>query len=370
MPFLALFTAVLLLGIADAMVNTYIVLYGADVAHLSPPQIGAWATTSALAGIIIGWWLGRRFDRRPTRIYAVAVIVSAAAGYALLPSVAGFPILITMAATILGAAGAAFPQLFSIARAVLGERSASIRSAWSLAWAVGPLIGAAILAGGGYSWLMWATAAAFLATALTVLLAPRPAPVAAGSTEGGSAPILLIAGVTLFFGAMFAGSFALPLYVTRALHQEPASVGLLTSVCAAIEVAVTLGVAALPARISQRLLILSGFGVFVVYYALTVMATGMPLLLAAQIPRAIAIAVVGTAGMRWFQDLLAPAAGRATTLFANATTAGLVISGIVSGLAVEHYGYRTTLLLCGAASALGALAFAAGSRGGVPTPTH
>jgi SET family sugar efflux transporter-like MFS transporter len=30
-PFLAIFAAVLLLGVADSMVNSYIVLFGADV---------------------------------------------------------------------------------------------------------------------------------------------------------------------------------------------------------------------------------------------------------------------------------------------------------------------------------------------------
>jgi len=82
--------------------------------------------------------------------------------------------------------------------------------------------------------------------------------------------------------------------------------------------------------------ILGGFGSFVCYYALTVVSSGMPMLIVAQVFRAVAIAIVAGAGIRYFQDLLTPATGRATTLFANATTAGLLVSGILSGLALAE----------------------------------
>jgi MFS transporter, SET family, sugar efflux transporter len=362
-PFVVLFAAVLLLGIADSMVNSYIVLFGADVVGLTPLQIGVWSSVFAIAGITIGWWLGRLFDRRPARTYAIAAILLGAAGYALLPRVSSFLVLLLMAATALGAMGAAFPQLFALARAVLGEGAAGrrsaplLRSAWSLAWAVGPLLGALILSRGGYSWLMWTAAGVFLASALTVFVVPRPRSVAVADRSAGGTPILLTASVILFFTAMFAGGLALPLFVTRALHQQAASVGVLFSVCAAVEVVATLVLTVVPTRVSQRAVILGGFGAFVGYNVLTVMSSGMVLLVTAQVLRGVGIAIVGAAGIRYFQDLLAPATGRATTLFANAATAGLLVSGIVSGAAIEHFGYRTTLLLCGVTTALGGLAF-------------
>ncbi|WP_433359592.1 MFS transporter [Actinoplanes sp. CA-142083] len=368
MPFLVLFAAVLLLGIADSMANTYIVLFGADAVGLTPIQIGVWSSVFAVGGITIGWWLGRRFDRRPTRTYAIAVILLGAAGYALLPRVTNFLVLLLMAGTVLGAMGAAFPQVFSLGRAVLGEGAAGqrsaplLRSAWSLAWAVGPLLGALVLSRGGYSWLMWTAAAVFLAAALTLFLVPRPGTVEVTASSAGGTPVLLTVSVTLFFAAMFAGGLALPLFVTRGLHQQPASVGVLFSVCAAVEVVATLGLAAVPARVSQRALILGGFGTFVGYYALTVVSSGMLMLVAGQVLRGVGIAIVGAAGIRYFQDLLAPATGRATTLFANAATAGLLVSGIVSGATVEHFGYQATLLLCAVVAAVGGVAFAAGSR--------
>jgi MFS transporter, SET family, sugar efflux transporter len=367
-PLLALTAAVLLLGIADAMVNSYIVLFAADVVGLTPFRIGVWASVSAIGGITISWWLGRRFDRRPARAYAIVVTLLGAAGYLLLPRISNFLLLLTMAATVLGAVGAAFPQLFSLARSVLGEGTAGqrsaplLRSAWSLAWAVGPLLGALVLSRGGYSGLMWTAAGVYLVSALTVFVVPRPGRVTVANSSPGRTPILLTASVTLFFTAMFAGGLALPLFVTRALHQSAASVGVLFSVCAAVEVVATLALAAVPARVSQRAVIVGGFGSFVCYYALTVVSSGMVMLVIGQALRGVGIAIVGAAGIRWFQDLLAPATGRATTLFANASTAGLLVSGILSGLAVEHFGFRPTLVLCGVVAAAGGGAFLLGSR--------
>jgi SET family sugar efflux transporter-like MFS transporter len=366
-PLLVLFAAVLLLGIADSMVNSYIVLFGADVARLTPLQIGVWTSVFALAGITIGWWLGRLFDRRPTRTYAIVVTLLGSAGYLVLARVTSFPVLLLMAATVLGAMGAAFPQYFALARSVLGEGTAGqrsaplLRGAWSLAWAVGPLLGALVLSRGGYSWLFGAAAAVFLAAALTVFVVPRPGrPITTAKSPGGT-PVLLIVGVTLFFAALCAGGLAVPLFVTRALHQQPASIGVLFSICAAVEVVATLGLAVVPARVSQRALMLGGFGALVAYYALTVVSSSMLMLGLAQVFRGVGIAVVAGAGIRYFQDLLAPATGRATTLFANSFTAGLLISGVLAGVAIERYGYRTTLLLCAVVAALGGIAFTAGS---------
>jgi SET family sugar efflux transporter-like MFS transporter len=160
---------------------------------------------------------------------------------------------------------------------------------------------------------------------------------------------------------MFAGSVALPLFVTRSLHQPEAAVGLLFSACAAVEVVAALALAAIPARVSQRALILGGMVAFVLYFALTVVAHGMPLLLAGQVARGIAIAVVGAAGIRFFQEFLAPATGRATTLFSNASTAGSLVAGILAGAAVRAFGYTAALALCGVLAAVAVVLFTAGS---------
>jgi SET family sugar efflux transporter-like MFS transporter len=95
----------------------------------------------------------------------------------------------------------------------------------------------------------------------------------------------------------------------------------------------------------------------------------MELLLIGQLARGTAIAVVGAAGIRYFQDVMAPATGRATTLFVNAGSAGLLVAGVLAGLSVQSFGYTLTLLLCGVTTVASALAFYAGSMPGFsPAP--
>jgi SET family sugar efflux transporter-like MFS transporter len=372
---MALATAVLLLGIADSMVGSYAVLFAADEVGLSPLQVGVFASAPAVGGMVVSSLLGRRFDRHPTRIYAAAVTAAGALGLVLIAVTRSFALLVLVAATLFGAVAAAFPQLFALARVTLGAGPAGqrstplLRSAWSSAWAIGPLLGAALLTRTGFPTLMLTAAAILAGTALVTLAIPAPwsgSPAdqdsAAASTAATLQVVLTTASIVLFFSAMYAGSVALPLFVTRDLHQPDSAVGVLFSVCATVEILAALGLAAIPARISQRLLILGGMGTFVLYFAITVIARGMGLLLLGQAARGVAIAVVGAAGIRYFQGLLAPETGRATTLFSNASTAGSLVAGVLAGAAIGFFGYATTLVLCGVTAAAAAITFAASRR--------
>jgi SET family sugar efflux transporter-like MFS transporter len=340
-------------------------------------QVGVFSSAPAVGGILVSSLLGRRFDRRPTRLYAGAVAALGALGLVLLTVTRSFPLLVLIAATLLGAVAAAFPQLFALARLALGSGAAGrrsaplLRSAWSLAWAVGPLVGSVLFAWAGVTTLLLVAAGVLGSVAVVLVAVPAPRVGSTGAPEeatppGPGAPVaapvaLLTAGVVLFFTAMYAGSVALPLFVTRGLHQPPAAVGVLFSACAAVEVLAALALAGVPARLSQGALILGGMAAFVLYFGLTVLARGMALLLVGQVARGIAIGVVGAAGIRFFQDLLAPATGRATTLFSNAATAGSLVAGVIAGVAIEAVGYRGALVLCGAAALTAALAFGAGT---------
>lgn len=370
-----LVAAVVLLGTADSMVGSYLVLFAVDEAGLTPVQVGLFTAAPAAGGIVISTLVARSFDRRPTRGYVVAVAAVGALGYALVPSTTSFPLLLLIAVTLLAALNAAFPQLFALARVALGDgragrRSAPLlRSGWSLAWAVGPLAGAVFLAHTGFAGVFRAAAVALALTALVALAVPAPraaAPVATGVPRTGpsgeqppprAVVALLATSVALFSLAIFAGSMALPLHVTRSLHLPDAAVGVLYSACASVEVLAALALVRLPARTGQRPLIAAAMGGFAVFCVLTVLAGGMALLLVGQVARGVAIAVVGAAGIRYFQDVMAPAAGRATTLYSNAGTAGALLAGALAGLSVQHWGYTATLLACGGAAVAGAATF-------------
>jgi SET family sugar efflux transporter-like MFS transporter len=374
---------VLLLGTADSMANSLMVLFAADEAHLSPWQVGVFVSASGVGGIVISSFVGRRFDRRPTRRYAIAVTAIGAVGYVLLSRTTSFPLLILLALTLIGSLASAFPQLFALARVVLGDGKAGLRSApllrsgWSLAWAIGPLAGAALLARTSFATLFVAVAVVLALSTVAVSAVPSPGRSGVYPQPAGTAPqeppsvqlpratvVLLTLSVTLFFTAMFAGSVALPLFVTRELNQPDSAVAVLYSVCAVVEIVAAIGLVALPAWVSQRWLILGGTAVFVGYFAITVVADGMELLLIGQAARGTAIAVVGSAGIRYFQDAMAPATGRATTLFMNAGSAGLLVAGVLAGFSVQSFGTTPTLLLCAVTAVASALAFYAGSMPG------
>ena len=383
-PFVPLLIGVLALGIADSMVGPYLVLFGADRAGLSPLQVGVFMSLVSVSGLALSTWLGRRYDRSASRWPALVAVALPALGYAALTTTTSYAMLLLIAAGLLGAGMAAFPQLFSLARTHLdhsggdaGRRTPALRSVWSLAWAAGPLIGAALLAGGGYDRLLVVTALAFVAVALPLALlgrTPQPRRPRDGAPEriGRTRPMLLAAGAfTLFHTAMLSGSVVLPLYVTRTLDRPDGDVGLLFSVCALVEIPAALAVMLLPARSPKRWIIVLAIALMGGYFVWVSASASMPMLIGTQVARGIAIAVVGSLGITYVQDLAPHATGRATTLFANTLTAGALVSGILAGAVAQALGYRPALLVCAALTAGGCVLLALGrERPAVPPPVE
>lgn len=140
-----LLVAVLLLGVADSITGPYLVLFGADRARLSPFAIGVFMSLTGISGLAVSTWLGRRYDRGPSRKPALLAVAASAAGFALLTLTTSYALMLVIAAAFLGTGTAAFPQLFAIARNHLARAgtaargTSALRSVWSLAWALGPI---------------------------------------------------------------------------------------------------------------------------------------------------------------------------------------------------------------------------------------
>jgi MFS transporter, SET family, sugar efflux transporter len=360
-PLPRLLVAVLLLGVADSVAGPYVVLFGADRAHLSPLAIGVFVSVTAVSGIAVSTWLGRRYDRRPSRGPALVAVAASAVGYALLTTTTSYALLLLIAAIFLGTGTAAFPQLFALARNHLnhGTRLTAtrgtpvLRSAWSAAWAIGPILGAATLAWQGYTGLFLVSAGCFALVAIPVLALASPPKTLERVVASIADPVPMprqlrpaAFGSFLFHTAMFSGSVALPLYVTKTLDHSSTDVGVLFSAAAIVEILAALGLIVLPAAISSRQLILSGMLLFVVYFTVVAAASSMAVLIGAQVARGVAVAVVGAVGITYFQDLLPTSAGRATTLFSNTATAGSLVAGIAAGAVAQALGYRAALLMC------------------------
>ncbi|MFC7622651.1 MFS transporter [Microlunatus sp. GCM10028923] len=387
--------AVALLGLADSMTGSYLVLFATGPAGLMPVQVGVLSSVISLGGIAASAYFGRRFDRAPTRGFLAVACVAGAVGYALMPQVPHFVALLLVGLTLVGAVGAGYPQLFALAAVIFADsvrrRAAPIlRSGWSLAWAVGPIVAAALLLVGGYTGLFRASAIALLLTAAVLLAVPSPGKVGQRSAEtesesrpgravsrtASSAPSnrrmigTATASMILVHCAMFAGSIALPLYVTEDLHRPEGEVGLLFSACAVVEIVAALVLVWLLPRVPLPMLILSGFLLFAGYFVITVVAQGITALLLAQLARGGAIAVIGTAGLQYFQSLGKGTVGATTALFSNAATAGSLVSGLLAGALVQWFGTTVALGCCGLLSLTAGVVFLAGRRRGPGVRTH
>jgi SET family sugar efflux transporter-like MFS transporter len=377
--------AVAMLGLADSMTGSYLVLFASGPAGLIPVQVGVLSSVISLGGIAASAYFGRRFDRSPTRAFLAVACVGGAIGYALMPQAPHFAALLLVGLTLVGAVGAGYPQLFALAAVIftdpVRQRAAPIlRSGWSLAWAVGPIGAAALLLVGGYAGLFRASAIALLVTAAVLLAVPSPGKVGHGSPEAesragraasrtaASTPSnrreigTATASMILVNCAMFAGSIALPLYVTEDLHRPEGEVGLLFSACAVVEIVAALALVWLLPRIPLPVLIVSGFLLFAGYFVITVAAQGIAALLLAQLARGSAIAVIGTAGLQYFQSLGSGSVGATTALFSNAATAGSLVSGLLAGALVQWFGTSVALGCCGLLSLMAGLVFLAGRR--------
>lgn len=380
-----LLTAILLLGMADSVTGSYIVLYGVDRARLSPFETGVFVSASAVSGIAVSTWLGHRYDRGPSRAPALLAVTAPAVGYLLLVTTTNYPLLLVIAVGLLGAGAAAFPQLFALARSHLDSESPSaatrrypvLRSVTSLAWAIGPVIGAAVLDRWGFAGLLVLASAAFAMVAPPVLgLGPVPpaarredeATPAADQTEGSPGmsssriPLLVLISFSLFSIAQFAGAVALPLYVTEILGRPAGDVGLLFSVCAIAEIPTALGLMLLPERVGTERMLLLATVLFVAYFLLVATSASMVTLVLAHLARGAAIAIIGVLGITYFQKLAPGRVGYATTMWSNTMTVGLLIAGLVGGSASQAFGPQTALLICGVFSALAFVLLAGRAR--------
>jgi SET family sugar efflux transporter-like MFS transporter len=366
--FIALVVVDVLAGLADAISGPYTVLFLVDEAGLGPLSLSAILTVRALAGIAFATALGQWVDRRTSVAPLLIALGGSAIGYGLLALTTSFAFLLVIAAVPIALGAAAFSQSIALVKRHFDHASPHtasraigvIRASWSLAWAIGPAIGAAVASAFGFR-AVFLTSAAAGAIALATLAFVRARPVSrkavrrdrAESPNKGLTIALAFLALALFHTALFMGSIALPIEVTSSLGGAESDVGLMFSLCAALEIVVMGALIWRPLRRGERAAIAAGFAAFVAYYVALVLARSVGPVFWAQILRAISIALVTYLGIGFLQSLLPHRAGAAAALFSNSAQVGSVVAALSIGALAQAFGYASIFVVCAFLSAAG-----------------
>jgi SET family sugar efflux transporter-like MFS transporter len=366
--FIALVVVDVLVGLADAISGPYIVLFLVDEARLGPLSLSVILTARALSGIAFGTAFGAWVDRRTSVVPLLVALGGSALGYALLAFTTNFVFLLIIALVPIAIGAAAFSQSIALIKRhfehaslhTTGRAIGVLRASWSLAWAIGPAIGAVVEAAFGFR-ALFLTSAAPGAIALATLAFARARPLSGEalhrgrreSQNGGLAIAFAFTALALFHTALFMGSIPLPIVVTSSLGGTKGDVGLMFSLCAALEIVVMGVLIWRPLRRGERAAIAAGFAAFVAYYVALVLARSVGPVFWAQILRAVSIALVTYLGIGFLQSLLPHRAGAAAALFSNSAQVGSVVAAIGVGALAQAFGYASIFVVCACLSAAG-----------------
>lgn len=362
--------AILAATLAEAVAGSYMALLAVEKIGMSPLELSAFLTLSAISGIAVTTLFGHIHDRKPILWPLLVAMGAKILGLALCAALTQTWMLIAVGVALFGPSSASFALMFAMAKGYLdrvgGETvsrgMAALRMTSSLSWAIGPAIGAGLVAGWSFTGV-YVGAALLAALALGVVLASRVKVVPADTSERqkitldvvrAAAPAVIA--MTAFHTVMFMGSNAMSIVVVRELGSET-DVGLLFSLCAAIEVLVMgLFVVRPMARVSVPLLVF-GFALFAAYFLMALLWPTLLSLYLGQIPRAAAIGILSVVGMAYVQQLLPGRAGVASALFGNTMSAGALLSGLGTGIFAEAFGYWAVFGVCLGLSVIGGAVF-------------
>lgn len=364
---------------AQAIAGSYMALFVVEAIGLTPLELAGFMTAQAVSGIWLTWIFGRWVDRSATRIPVVLSLLGMILAYATLSLTYDKAVVFGVALVPLGLSIAAFPLIFAGAKgsldaagSVIAARGmAALRMMSSLAWAVGPAIAAVLAAFWGYHGvLVGAAICGAIALALAVTLRPHRASIAQAPPDP---RIWRIAGpvaiaLTFSTAAMFIGGTALSIVTVQNLGGTPTDVGLLFSLCAAIEVPVMGFFVMRPMARASRGLLIAGFLCFSAYFFANMLVPGLPTLYVSQVLRAVAIGICSVVGMQYIQDLMPARPGAASALFSNIGNLAWLLSGLSAGTWAASFGFWSLFELCAGLTLAGAAIVAVFERRRVTAP--
>ena len=320
-----LFLCMFLQGMGVSLSVPFLSIYFTEQLGVSALVFGIFLAATLIAGIWISMLIGRRSDHGLNRksIYLIATLCNALAysGYLLFKDFTILFIYMTVF-TALGAPG--MPQLFAIAKEAVNKSNltdhafanSTLRSAFSLGFITGPLIGTVLIAAVGFKGIFSGTIGVFLLVALLIFLFLKSntelktskAEVKALSFRLGQNRNILIPFLILMlmYIAHWTSSLNTALFITNNLGGTTSDVGLVSSICAALEIPFMIMLGLLSAKYSTRILMMCGAILGGVYYIVVLTSSAMWQMLAAQILLAVFVAVISAIGISYIQDCSLP----------------------------------------------------------------
>ncbi|AOZ90904.1 sugar efflux transporter [Paenibacillus crassostreae] len=361
-----LFLCMLLQGMGLSLSSPFLSIYFTDQLGVSVGMFGIFLAVTLIAGIWISMLIGRRSDLGMNRknIYIVSMLCNALAfsGYLLIKDFTTLFIYMTVF-TALGAPG--MPQLFAISREAVTKSNftdhafanSTLRSAFSLGFIIGPLIGTMLIAAVGFKGIFSGTIGVFLLAPLLIFLFLKSNTeelkrsnakvevknLPLGKNHNILLPFLIL---ILMYIAHWTSSLNTALFITNNLGGTTSDVGLVSSICAALEIPFMITLGLLSAKYSNRILMMCGSILGGVYYVVVMISDSMWQMLAAQILLAVFVAVISAIGISYIQDLLPSQPGYASTLYSNSSTIGRLVGSLVGGGLASIVGYRYSFVFC------------------------
>ena len=363
-----------LLGMAVAITAPFLVIFMTEHHGMSSSVYGIFMATAAVGSFIVNTVIGRMsdrltFDRKYLIIAALFMQICAFLSFLLIPNTW---ILIVSYIIFFSLGAPAMPQLYASARESINQYRSSIavmantilRSMFSFGFLFGPLVGSLLLARFDFVGLFCGTVIMFLVVFMASFLIKNSIPPAVSdeieltSFEEKKSPNLL-KNLTLLipflaFTFLHVGQWSyllnMPLFVTSHLGEADSAVGILSSICAGLEVPLMIFMGYVASRISSKTLLIIAAFVGGTYFLSIGIFESFTMMIVGQLALALFLAILLGLGISYFQDLLPQFPGYASTLFANAMIIGQLLGNLLGGfindlLGVENAFYFSAAFL-------------------------
>ncbi|MCG1010246.1 MFS transporter [Salinicoccus sp. ID82-1] len=361
-----------LLGMAVSLTAPFLVIFMTETHGMSTSAYGVFMATAAVGSFLMNTVIGRKsdslaFDRKYLIIGALVMMIIAFGSYLIIGNVW----LLALSYIVFAALGApAMPQLYASARESINAYRSNmavmantvLRSMFSFGFLFGPLIGSVLIGIYGFNGLFTGTVIMFmLVLGLSILIKParRVAPQSAAnirSYEEKKAPNILKTPALLLpfmaFTMLHVGQWMyllnMPLYVTNFLGEQERGVGILSSLCAGLEVPFMIFMGYIAGKVSSKSLLIIGAFLGSLFFLSIGIFNDFTAMVIGQLPLAIFLAVLLGLGISYFQDLLPDFPGYASTLFANAMIIGQLLGNLLGGIASDVVGLEYSFFIAGA----------------------